>query len=156
MALSFTNYGSRKTGPGSGTEPRRPRCAFTGPTSACRCASKARFVASPRAAPDAYFQSRPRGSQLSAWASQQSTAMPGRETLLLSTPPSASASVEGPVPRPDFWGGYRLSPSALSSGPASPIACMTACCTYAATGLETTRLFPWAAHAAARAARSLA
>ena len=61
---------------------------------------------------DAYFATRPRGSQIGAWASQQSRPLASRKTL-------EDAVVEyerrfdepGPVPRPAHWGGYRLVPS---------------------------------------------
>ena len=58
---------------------------------------------------DAYFRSRPRGHQLGAWSSPQSSAVKGREELQ-----ARAAEVEtlfpGEVPLPDFWGGYRLMP----------------------------------------------
>lgn len=60
---------------------------------------------------DAYFASRPRGSQLSAWASHQSETVASRAAL-----EEQMASVEKrfgddqPVPRPPHWGGYRIEP----------------------------------------------
>lgn len=63
------------------------------------------------AAADTYFDSRPRESQLGAWASKQSTAMASREELLQSLA-DYTAKFEGQdVPRPSFWSGYRLKPS---------------------------------------------
>jgi pyridoxamine 5'-phosphate oxidase len=59
---------------------------------------------------DAYFRSRPRGHQLSAWASPQSTPVPSRHDLELREQ-AAAARFEGKdVPRPKFWGGYRVKP----------------------------------------------
>jgi pyridoxamine 5'-phosphate oxidase len=61
----------------------------------------------------AYFASRPRGAQLSAWASPQSEPIGGRAELveLLAT---ATARHEGrEVPLPPFWGGYRLLPECI-------------------------------------------
>lgn len=61
---------------------------------------------------DAYFASRPRGSQLGAWASPQSEVIVDRDTLdrlvAHATVRFADADV---VPRPDNWGGWRLVPT---------------------------------------------
>jgi pyridoxamine 5'-phosphate oxidase len=60
---------------------------------------------------DAYFRSRPRGSQIAAWASPQSEVIPGREELERRVA-ELEARFEGvPIPRPDHWGGYLLAPS---------------------------------------------
>lgn len=59
---------------------------------------------------DAYFQSRPRGSQIGAWASAQSSEVATREELLAKSDEAAAKFGDGPVPRPDFWGGYVLTP----------------------------------------------
>jgi len=62
---------------------------------------------------DAYFDSRPRGSRLGAWASKQGTPLNSREALEAAL---AEAEAEYPgedVPRPDYWGGYRLIPVAV-------------------------------------------
>lgn len=58
---------------------------------------------------DAYFASRPRGHQLSAWASRQSTAIPDKAALEQAIE-RAEAGHPGEVPRPPYWGGYRLVP----------------------------------------------
>ena len=58
---------------------------------------------------DAYFASRPRGHRLSAWASHQSAVVPDRETLQRAMD-DADARFSGDVPRPPFWGGYRVLP----------------------------------------------
>ena len=58
---------------------------------------------------DTYFQSRPRGSQLGAWSSPQSQILPDRKTLadhLLET--TARFTATNLIPRPSFWGGYRV------------------------------------------------
>ena len=63
---------------------------------------------------DEYFRSRPRGSQIGAWASDQSSVLPSREAL-----EEAYRRMEerfagqAEIARPDFWGGYRLVPQHL-------------------------------------------
>jgi pyridoxamine 5'-phosphate oxidase len=58
---------------------------------------------------DAYFETRPRGHRLSAWASQQSAVVPDRETLQRAIN-EADVRFPAEVPRPPFWGGYRVVP----------------------------------------------
>jgi pyridoxamine 5'-phosphate oxidase len=66
-----------------------------------------------RAESEAYFAQRPRGSQLAAWASAQSSVLPDRGTL-----EARYAEVEArfggdDVPCPPYWGGYRLVPTSI-------------------------------------------
>jgi pyridoxamine 5'-phosphate oxidase len=65
------------------------------------------------AAADAYFASRPRGSQIGAWASQQSSAVESRAVLDAAKRRFSERFKGGDVPRPDFWGGFRLVPDAV-------------------------------------------
>jgi pyridoxamine 5'-phosphate oxidase len=60
---------------------------------------------------DAYFAGRPRGSQISAWASQQSAELPSRETLEERSREIERRFQGRDVERPPFWGGFRLNPS---------------------------------------------
>ncbi len=62
---------------------------------------------------DAYHTSRPRGSQIGAWVSHQSTVIAGRD-VLENRQRELEAQFEGqPVPRPSHWGGFRIVPDQL-------------------------------------------
>ena len=62
---------------------------------------------------DAYFKSRPRGSQIGAWASPQSSVIPDRE-VLEGRYSEIEEKYDGlDVPRPLYWNGYRLVPSSI-------------------------------------------
>ncbi|MBO2447377.1 pyridoxamine 5'-phosphate oxidase [Actinomadura barringtoniae] len=69
---------------------------------------------------EAYFRTRPHGSQLGAWASHQSSVISGREVLesrfvelAERWPDPDEGAAEGEVPLPDFWGGYRVVPETI-------------------------------------------
>jgi pyridoxamine 5'-phosphate oxidase len=62
---------------------------------------------------DAYFQSRPTGSRLGAWASPQSEVIPDRETLEARCRELEVRYRDGRIPRPEHWGGYRLIPETI-------------------------------------------
>ena len=59
---------------------------------------------------DAYFASRPRESRIGAWASEQSAVIAGRAALDEAEAHYRDRFGAGEVPRPEFWGGFRLTP----------------------------------------------
>lgn len=62
---------------------------------------------------DAYFAGRPRGSRLGAWASEQSRPVEDR-SILEERVRALEAEYEGrEIPRPPFWGGYRVEPDTI-------------------------------------------
>lgn len=62
---------------------------------------------------DAYFATRPRGSQLGAWASPQSEVIPSRAYLEARFEEADAAHAHNRVPRPPHWSGYRLVPETV-------------------------------------------
>ena len=62
---------------------------------------------------NAYFQTRGRGSRIGAWASQQSTELANRETLIQRVKHFEKKFSGKEVPLPTFWGGYRVIPERI-------------------------------------------
>jgi pyridoxamine 5'-phosphate oxidase len=62
---------------------------------------------------DAYFATRARGSQIGAWASEQSRLLGSREEIEARVRALEERFAGGAVPRPSHWGGYRLTPDAI-------------------------------------------
>jgi len=60
-----------------------------------------------------YFLSRPRGSQLGAWASEQSSPISSRQILEGQLQKMKSKFSKGDIPLPDLWGGYRVVPETI-------------------------------------------
>ena len=106
----FTNYGSRK-GRELDANPRAAATLYWQPLyRAARLEGAVERL--PAAESDAYFASRPRGAQLGAWASRQGSTI-GDRAELEARVAELDARFPDTVPRPDFWGGYRLRPDAV-------------------------------------------
>lgn len=60
-----------------------------------------------------YFATRPRGSQIGAWCSQQSSPVGSRTLLMQAFESIKHKFADGEVPLPDFWGGYRVHPEVV-------------------------------------------
>jgi pyridoxamine 5'-phosphate oxidase len=113
-----TNYGSRK-----GTElDANPRAALTfwWPQTDRQVRLEGAVERLREAGSDAIHAARPRGSQISAWASRQSRTIGSREELR-GRRDEAERRFEGvdPVPRPPFWGGFALVPQVVEFWKAS-------------------------------------
>ncbi|WIM96866.1 pyridoxamine 5'-phosphate oxidase [Actinoplanes oblitus] len=107
----FTNYESRK-----GTEAAlNPYASLVFPWFSMQ---RQVIVAGPvervsRAETEEYFASRPRGSQLGAWASPQSTVVSGRDAVDAGLAAAIERFGDGPVPAPPHWGGLRVRPETV-------------------------------------------
>lgn len=66
-----------------------------------------------RADDEAYFSSRPRTSQLAAWASAQSSVLNNRAQLETTFADVAARFGDGTIPCPDHWGGWRVTPARI-------------------------------------------
>jgi pyridoxamine 5'-phosphate oxidase len=101
----FTNYESRK-GRELAANPRAAATLYWQPLArAVRVEGAVERLSD--AESDEYFASRAAGSRLGAWASAQSTVIESRETLLARLA-EAEARFGDDVPRPEYWGGFRL------------------------------------------------
>jgi pyridoxamine 5'-phosphate oxidase len=72
-----------------------------------------RAVRIPDAESDAYFAGRPRGSRLGAWVSEQSRPVEGRRELEERLKGLEDEYEGCEIPRPPFWGGYRVEPDSI-------------------------------------------
>jgi pyridoxamine 5'-phosphate oxidase len=106
----FTNTGSRKGAELAGN----PRCALLFPWHLLERQVRVDGVATPlpRTDVEAYFSSRPRGSQLGAVASHQSQVVANRDALEAAYA-DADARFPDTVPVPDEWGGYVVRPEVV-------------------------------------------
>lgn len=109
--LFYTNYESRK-GHELAANPRAALVFYWGELERqVRIEGHVERVAPAQS--DAYFHSRPRGSQLGAAASQQSHVIPGREVLDRRVAELEAQYSDQELPRPDYWGGFRVIPDAI-------------------------------------------
>lgn len=105
----FTNTASRK----GEALAHDPRCALLFPWHPLERQVRVEGVAHPLPVGDvsAYWASRPRGSQLGAWASPQSRVVAGRDELELRQREVEARFAGQDVPVPPEWGGYRVQPT---------------------------------------------
>ena len=104
----FTNYNSRKGRELAGN-PHAALC-FYWPSLDEQIRIEGRVERVSVDESDAYFAGRPRGSQLGAWASDQSEVLPSRESLEERYREIERRFEGRTVDRPSFWGGFRLTP----------------------------------------------
>ena len=107
----FTNYGSKK----SRQIEKRPQAAILFPWLALE--RQVKIIGSVERITKLeslkYFTSRPKGSQLGAWASEQSSKISSRSVLIDQFTSMKKKFSKGEIPLPDFWGGYRVIPQSI-------------------------------------------
>lgn len=107
----YTNRRSRK-GRQLGENPHAAMCFFWQPLwEQVLVEGRVQDVSDAEA--DAYWATRPRLSQIAAWASEQSEPLVAREELERRVAEMEERFGEGPVPRPPHWSGYRLVPDMI-------------------------------------------
>jgi pyridoxamine 5'-phosphate oxidase len=111
LGLGFhTGYGSRKAGE-LDTNPHAA-LAFHWAEVGRQVRVEGRVERTSREDSEAYFRTRPRGSQLAVWASRQGAELGSRDELDAAYAEAERRFADGDVPLPDGWGGYRLVPDA--------------------------------------------
>ena len=107
----FTNYASRK-GRELEENPQAALCIFWEPLD-----RQVRLVGDIERLEESqslnYFQTRPRGSQIAAWASSQSRVLDSREELMQKFQECEAKFGSEAISLPEFWGGYRLVPKEI-------------------------------------------
>jgi pyridoxamine 5'-phosphate oxidase len=110
--LFYTNYASRK-GHELAADPLAA-LNFFWPALERQVRVEGRIEKAPETLSTEYFQSRPRSSQLGAWASPQSQVIGSREELeALEIAVAEKFGAQDPLPRPEHWGGYILRPTRI-------------------------------------------
>ncbi|TFH76044.1 pyridoxamine 5'-phosphate oxidase [Gammaproteobacteria bacterium LSUCC0112] len=107
----YTNYESRKSreiSVNSKVSLHFPWFAIERQVMVCGVAEKVSLDES-----RSYFQSRPRDSQLAAWASPQSRVLSSREAMMQQLESLQKKYADAEIPLPEFWGGYRVRPSQI-------------------------------------------
>ena len=107
----FTNYESRKAGQIAGNARVAMLFPWVGLARQVKITGLAERI--PMAESMKYFTSRPRGSQIGAWASPQSQVISSRSLLEAKVDEMKRKFARGEVPLPSFWGGYRLRPESI-------------------------------------------
>ena len=107
----YTNYGSRK----ARELDANPRVSLLFPWHPIGRQVRVEGTASrvPAAESAAYFATRPRGAQVSAWASRQSSVIQSRAELEGWVAEAEAQFLEAEVPLPPHWGGYRVRPESV-------------------------------------------
>jgi pyridoxamine 5'-phosphate oxidase len=108
----YTNLESRK-GRELAANPRAALCFYWQPPMEVQVRVDGRVEAVTEEEADEYYASRPRGSRLGAWASQQSAAMESYDVLLRRVQEAESRFASGEIPRPEFWSGFRVVPDRI-------------------------------------------
>jgi pyridoxamine 5'-phosphate oxidase len=101
----YTNVESRKA-QALAAHPHAALTFYWPPTTQVRIEGAAERVSDAEA--DAYFATRPRGSQIGAWASMQSAGLPSRAALDASVEEVEGRFKDAVVSRPPFWTGFRV------------------------------------------------
>jgi len=107
----FTNYGSRK----AGELDANPFASllFHWPILQRQVRIEGSVTRVSRAESETYFHSRPRGSQIGAWASKQSEKLASRAELQGRVDELEATFKDQAIPLPEYWGGYRIQPARM-------------------------------------------
>jgi pyridoxamine 5'-phosphate oxidase len=108
----YTNLESRK-GRELAENPRAALCFYWQPPMEIQVRIEGRVEAVADEEADEYYDSRPRGSRIGAWASQQSAAMESYDVLLRRVEAAEARFASGEIPRPEFWSGFRIVPDRI-------------------------------------------